>query len=1168
MIPFTWLRRRRRTPGAGAGEPPAGAVPPPVPAAAVSPRVTAGPHATAVGRDINGSALGQGSSVTNFYGPHPEPPPGDDEIERELARYAARVRSSLGRLDLEVLIPSQEGEHPAVELQSVFVPPKLRADPPPVELPRELRQRLEGRSGELPRGEFPPGLDEESMERVRLAYRDRPPVQSLEVLTDPQQPRVVLLGDPGAGKSTLARFLALALTCGPLPEQLAGLADRVPVVVELRRYADERWRDRSFEDYLHHLSTLEWMSVPRGVLESLLRAGRMLVVFDGLDELFEPAVRAETGRRIAAFAERYPGVRVVVTSRTIGYQRATLDTAGFRHYMIQDLTVEQIEEFTGHWYYAVCPGEPELADRLQKRIIDAVAASRPVRDLAGNPLLLTILSIIGRRRALPRDRQGVYGHAVDILVARWDQEAKHLPHPGQAGMPYINDADRWALLRLLARRMQEGEGGIAGNHIHGDDLEAVFTGYLEERYRLSRQTAVTAAREMIRQFRERNFILSRFGDEVYGFVHRAFLEYLAADDIARRYQRDREWGEEELIREVFEVRATDTAWHEVLLLLVGMLGERDAGRVVGALLRLHAQRVRVGRHDMLALAVRALAEVDRVDLMETQSEAVVDALIDSMERHLGWTALNTLESILPALLVFGPEWHGRGRYLRWFLLRGQFQAEHQIASGIVCGVHSAQKGLLLLAEHTPYPETRTAILRQLLERWPDETPAWDLVLAALDAPDAEARRGAVENYARYWRDDTDARSRLFDRAVSDSAPEPRGEALESVAERWPDREDVHELVVRRADAEPAPACRRLALQLLRRHWPDRDDTWEIITGRAVADPDPEPRQEALRLLATHRADHQGVRPLLLERAEADPAPGPRAEALLALARHWKDSVEVRDLVLRQAVADPHSLARRGAVEALTWRWKDHEGVRDLLLRRAVEDPDPEPRMEALEALAWWWRDEEGTWELVLRQAVADPHPDLRWGTMQLLARRSQGREAVRDLLLRQAVADPEPKPRAEAIWLLGEFWHEHEGVRDLLAERAGADPQPGPRWVALQVLARYWPGHEGVQRLILDRMTADPSTTNRRNALNWCAWLREAEPDTHETIRSVALGDPAPRVRITALRVLAFGWPRLSVTTDFLRERADGDRNPGVREAAAQALGTAEAFAALPDGTY
>ncbi|MFD4599634.1 NACHT domain-containing protein [Streptomyces sp. NPDC058464] len=1165
MIPFTWLRRLRRSAGVGPGGP--------GPTAAVSGpalRVAAeGQGAVSAGGDIIASPVGAGSSVVNIFGPEPEPPPDEARIDRELADYAAQVRSSHGRLDLEVLIPSQAGEHPAVELQAVFVPPRLRADPPPVELPRELRERLESLDGALPPGELPPGLDEESLERVRRAYRERRPLESLEVLTDPQQQRVVLLGDPGAGKSTFARYLALALTSETVPEPLAGLAGRVPVIVELRRYADERWRDRSFEDYLGSLSTLERMSVPRGVLDVLLHAGRAVVVFDGLDELFEPVVRAEAGRRIAAFAERYPGVRIVVTSRVIGYRRAVLDKAGFRHYMIQDLTKGQIDEFAKRWYAIVCPGDPELAARLHQRMTDAVEASRPVRDLAGNPLLLTILAIIGRRRQLPRDRLGVYEHAVDLLVARWDQEVKDLPNPVQADMRIIDNKDRLALLRLLARRMQEGQGGSVGNHIHGDDLERLFITHLEQRYRsLSKERTVLAARGMIRQLRERNFILSRFGDEVYGFVHRAFLEYLAADDIARRYQRDREWGEEELVREVFEARARDPAWHEVLLLLVGKLGERDAARVIDALLRLHAEDVRKGRHDMLALAVRALAEVDRIDLVAPQGNAVVDAMIDLLERNLGWTALDALESMLPALSLLGPEWEGRERYVRWFLLRGQFQAEHRIASGIACALLSSPEAVLLLAEHSPDSATRAEVLRQVLDRWPNLPAAWDLARGALDARDAESRRGALECLARYWSDDAGVRELLFDRATADPAPEARREALESVAERWPDSEDAHELVVRAIEAEPDPGSRRLALQVLRRHWAEREDTWDVISDRALADPDPEPRQGALRLLALHRTDHSGVRQLLVERAVADPDPGPRAEALEVLARFWNDGDEVRELVGRQATADPHPEVRRTALTVLAWRWEEHEGVRDLLFLRALTDPDPEPRMKALEGLAWRWKGDEDAWRLVVRQVVDDPHADVRRGAMQILARRSEDRGTTRDLLWRRALDEPDRKPRAEALWLLTEFWDDHESVRNLLFERAVADPRSGPRWLAAQLLARYWPDREDVQSLIVDRVIADPSSVNRRNALNWAAWLREAEPDTQETVRSVARTDPTPRVRITALRVLAFGWPRQPETADFLRGRADDDEDERARAAAAWALATAEAYAAFPDDTH
>ena len=67
----------------------------------------------------------------------------------------------------------------------------------------------------------------------------------------------------------------------------------------------------------------------RAVLEPYLRQGGLaLVVFDGLDEIFDTAVREQVIRQIEAFAGRYPQVRVLVTTRVVGYRRATLDAAG------------------------------------------------------------------------------------------------------------------------------------------------------------------------------------------------------------------------------------------------------------------------------------------------------------------------------------------------------------------------------------------------------------------------------------------------------------------------------------------------------------------------------------------------------------------------------------------------------------------------------------------------------------------------------------------------------------------------------------------------------------------------------------------------------------------------------------------------------------------------
>ncbi len=92
---------------------------------------------------------------------------------------------------------------------------------------------------------------------------------------------------------------------------------------------------------------------------------------------------------------------------------------------------------------------------------------------------------------------------------------------------------------------------IESNYLHQDELLATFKEYLREQYELPVAQAVTAARTMVKQLRERNFILGHYGAGTYAFVHRTFLEYLAAEDIGRRYTREREWTPEELIDEVF-----------------------------------------------------------------------------------------------------------------------------------------------------------------------------------------------------------------------------------------------------------------------------------------------------------------------------------------------------------------------------------------------------------------------------------------------------------------------------------------------------------------------------------------------------------------------------------------------------------------------------------------
>jgi hypothetical protein len=153
-----------------------------------------------------------------------------------LARYYQRMQQQYGRLELDTLTPPQDEELLRIQLRSVFVEPSVRVDPPPVELPKEWWERLQI-EGEIGADDLPEGVGHEDLRRVRELWRAKPPRRVLEVLTDPAEQHVVLLGDPGAGKSTLARYLALSLAAPGVDGQLSNLEGYLPLLIELRDFA-------------------------------------------------------------------------------------------------------------------------------------------------------------------------------------------------------------------------------------------------------------------------------------------------------------------------------------------------------------------------------------------------------------------------------------------------------------------------------------------------------------------------------------------------------------------------------------------------------------------------------------------------------------------------------------------------------------------------------------------------------------------------------------------------------------------------------------------------------------------------------------------------------------------------------------------------------------------
>ncbi|MBV9161201.1 MAG: HEAT repeat domain-containing protein [Pseudonocardiales bacterium] len=876
---------------------------------------------------------------------------------------------------------------------------------------------------------------------------------------------------------------------------MTALAGWLPWLVELRTYADARWRDRTFLDLIDYLHTTEGLGLPKSAADFFLRQdGRAVVIFDGLDELFDPQLRDTVTHQIAGFAARYPRTRIVVTSRVIGYRRAALDAAGFSHHMLQDLDRGQIAVFVARWYQIDCPHNPTEAARLRKRLLTAVEDSAAVRELAGNPMLLTILSIIGRRRQLPRDRRAVYQHAVSVLVEHWDP-SKHLRDTRvDQGMPYLDYDDKLELLRLIARRMQDGPAGLAGNHIPGPVLISEFETYLRQRYELPPDRAKPAAKAMLHQFRERNFILSRFGAEVYGFVHRAFMEYLAADDIARRFA-ERELTEDELITKVFGRRWSDPAWQEVLLLTTGMINERFAGQVIDYLLTADPlwflRPGELPRHALLA--VRCMGEVRKLGVLSAQSLTVIDTVISLLETaheredQLDLSLTRALEqTVLPVFTALGPHWAGRDRYQDWYLLRGQFLSTSRLVSNarFISGSVSlaVRIGAVLLADNLQF----LALLQ----------------IQATFSPSESIRHAAVEALATGWRDDPDTLPLLRQRATTDPSGDVRQVAVRDLASRWHGNPDTLPWLHERATTDTDGSVRQAAVWVLASGWRDNPDTLALLRERATTDSYGGVRSVAVQALATVWGDDPGTLPLVRERATTDTDGSVRQAAVQALATGWRDNPDTLPLLRERATIDVHAGVRQAAVQALATNWGDDLDTLALLRQCATTNSYWGDRRVALDALATVWGEDPGTLPLLRECATTDPDETVRQAAIQALATGWPDNLNTLSLLHQRATIDQHGDVRRVAVQALAIGWRDHPDALPLLRECATSDLDETVRLVAVQALAIGWRDHPGTLPLLRQRATIDPYTAVRQTAVQALATSWRDDPDT-ETLTNL-----------------------------------------------------------------
>jgi hypothetical protein len=873
-----------------------------------------------------------------------------------------------------------------------------------------------------------------------------------------RHPQLAIVGDPGSGKSTFLRFIALTLAqcalSGEVIPALEELSLEAPLPIPLFLPCwdfSEHLKEHSraglanvIEFAAERVRETSWQIGPAD-LETALSAGKCILLIDGLDE-----VPTEEGRHLVRYlieklVEKYPQNRYVVTSRVRAYTGETVLGQQFARCDIQPFGTEERAAFLRNWINQLIqvrdqadPGGTTAATEMNA-LSHAIETSS-IRSLATNPLLLTVIAIVHwNRKRLPEQRVDLYDECIDVLLGQRKQ----------AEQQRISRDTRWLDEEYSEKRLDQQVwirkrfAEVAFAILNRSDEEIDYAAVVELIEPYFRDTAGGASREKAERFLDqqelRSGLFVRRHSSTYRFVHLTFQEYLAAWHLANR----------ELANtlEVVSGHLRDPKWFETLQLLGGELANRSdeyLDRYVSCMLDQAGKSIQ-DQAPVIALCANVVRDTQTVAGLSFETKDRFERVVRSTFGAFEPSSHVSKETQLDLLDALGSIGAPAKNQLMAATSSGLLAIRRRALEFLI--PHLSDDDLFsmahLLADRSKEPIK--AYLKAIVGR--DRMRAGRLVLElsrhgekTLDALlEAAAPKLAAYKVAPW----TDLVYQFWDRFGWDTAVH--------VIDRWEDRrEETWELITDLARQGVVSA-----VDLLTEERGGHEETWELITGLAR-----EGNEQAVDLLTEERGGHEETWELITGLAREG---NEQAIELLVLQRGGHE--ETWELIT--------SLARQGNNRATltlvqyrgkreqTWELITelaHEGNEQAIVNLALHGGGSRDAWElvgglalqgserAINLLTTYRGDSESTWKLITRLA--------RQGNKQAiinLAQRRGTREETWELIRSLA-------------------WHGSEQATNLLAQRRGAREET---WYTITDLAR-----QGNERAI-NLLTTHRDESNR-----------------------------------------------------------------------------------------
>lgn len=316
--------------------------------------------------------------------------------------------------------------------------------------------------------------------------------------------KIVVLGGPGYGKTTLLRHLALAYSDKNVFKKSKLEKSLFPFYLSLPELAKRK--NESIQNYIYDYFEEKTDKYSREFIRRVFVNGSAIALLDSLDEV-PKQYREDILGKIKKLCSVYPKLKIIVSCRTADYD-AVLDN--FHEVEILRLQSDAVKKIISAWF----SDDKEKGEKLNLLLKN----DESVSSLTETPLLLSLLCIQFKHDlSLPKRRTELYRRCIDALLRDWD-----------ASRGFRRDT---AYSNLSDDRKERVFENIAGNYFNETPTyifnKKNLAKYIGE-YCTKFGVESVEGENILKEIESHHGILEKNSAETYAFSHPSFQEYFAA----------------------------------------------------------------------------------------------------------------------------------------------------------------------------------------------------------------------------------------------------------------------------------------------------------------------------------------------------------------------------------------------------------------------------------------------------------------------------------------------------------------------------------------------------------------------------------------------------------------------------------------------------------------